>query len=77
MHPVYLIAALFPAAAFATLYGHCSGTATGEYKTDGICDYTTDCTGRGGSHIVGGCPNDSDDITCCVIGLEQSVASKQ
>jgi hypothetical protein len=65
MHSIYFLA-LFPVAAFATLYGHCTGapagTATGDYLADGICDYTTDCTARDGSHISGGCPYDDDSL---------------
>ena len=76
MHSFYLIA-LFPVATYATLYGHCSGTATGEYLSDGICDYTSDCNTRKGSHITGGCPYDDNDITCCLIGLAGSSDSKQ
>jgi len=81
MHSFYLIA-LFPVAAFATLYGHCSGPsnggkATGDYLDDGICDYTSDCKSRGGSYISNGCPDDGDSITCCLIGLDDSYESKQ
>jgi hypothetical protein len=80
MHSIYLLT-LFPVAAFATLYGHCTGApagkATGDYLADGICDYTTDCTARDGSHISGGCPYDDDSITCCLIGRDQSYLSKQ
>ncbi|KAH8777223.1 hypothetical protein BGZ57DRAFT_1004417 [Hyaloscypha finlandica] len=73
MHSTYLVA-LFPLAAYATLYGHCSGPsdggkATGVYLNDGICDLTTDCNHRSGSHITNGCPHDHNDVTCCVIGL--------
>ena len=75
--------AAVPAAAAAellkarTLNGRCSGssnggTATGAYLTDGICVTTSTCSSYSGSNIVGGCPNDPNNVRCCVIGLAGS-----
>ena len=53
-----------------TVNGHCSGTATGIYRTDGICVSTSTCNSYSGSYISGGCPSDANNIKCCVIGLD-------
>src|SRR5262249_55099893 len=37
MRPIYSLLAQFPLLAVAVLNGHCYGTATGVYKTHGIC----------------------------------------
>lgn len=59
----------------ATVNGHCSGTATGHYKSKGICVSTTTCNTYKGSYINGGCPSDPNDIKCCLIGLEESIST--
>ncbi|KAK4100210.1 hypothetical protein N658DRAFT_516888 [Parathielavia hyrcaniae] len=61
-----LLLSLLPTA-LAALNGHCSGTATGVYKSQGICVKTSTCSSYGGSTINGGCPNDPADVKCCVM----------
>ena len=74
-------AAVVPEAAAAELLearavnGHCSGTASGTYLTYGICITTSTCNSYSGSYISGGCPNDPNNVRCCVIGLADSVAT--
>ncbi len=63
----YLLVGLFPLTALAALNGHCSGTATGAYKDNGICVSTSTCSQYHGSTINGGCPSDGADIKCCLI----------
>ena len=67
----YLIA-IFPLAALAAINGHCSGTATADWLTDGICEPIATCDYYDGTYINGGCPNDDSDVKCCLIGLETS-----
>ncbi|KAH8903355.1 hypothetical protein BR93DRAFT_201309 [Coniochaeta sp. PMI_546] len=68
MQLFYLIS-LFPLAALATLNGHCSGSAaTGVWKDNGICIKTSTCNQYHGEYKSGACPNDPDDVKCCVIG---------
>ncbi|KAH8655279.1 hypothetical protein BX600DRAFT_515111 [Xylariales sp. PMI_506] len=78
-YSAYLLA-LFPAAALATVNGHCSGssaggTATGDFLEYGICVSTTTCGDYGGVTITGGCPNDASNIKCCLIGLDSSTVN--
>jgi hypothetical protein len=64
-----VILALLPfiAVVSATLNGHCAGSDTwGEY---GICVWTETCDYYGGIHTDGACPDDVDDIKCCVVGV--------
>jgi len=84
---LYLLVGFLPLAAIAnpalaavpiekrTLNGHCSGTATSYYKSDGICITTATCDSYGGSYITGGCPSDPDNVKCCLVGLEGSVGT--
>lgn len=76
MRSFYLVA-LFPLAAIAETNGHCSGTATGFWLSEGICEPTATCVHYGGAYITGGCPDDPEDVKCCLIGLETSDDSKQ
>ncbi|KAF3768979.1 hypothetical protein M406DRAFT_243966, partial [Cryphonectria parasitica EP155] len=69
------ILSLLPLTTLATIDGHCSGTATGEYLEYGICISTATCSDYGGSYITGGCPNDPNNIKCCVVGLEKSAST--
>ena len=71
MYSSYLIA-LFPVVALAAVNGKCSGTATGLWLSDGICEPTATCDSYHGTYITGGCPNDADDVKCCLVGLETS-----
>jgi hypothetical protein len=70
------LAALLPFAArvLATVNGHCSGSASGLYLSDGICVTTSTCDSYDGSYISGGCPYDADNVKCCLVGLEDSVS---
>ncbi|EAQ83630.1 predicted protein [Chaetomium globosum CBS 148.51] len=63
----YFLLALCPLTAMAALNGHCSGTATGTAKRQGICVKTSTCASFGGSTINGGCPNDPADVKCCTM----------
>ncbi|KAH7375199.1 hypothetical protein B0T11DRAFT_269870 [Plectosphaerella cucumerina] len=64
----FLFLAVFPVAALAALNGRCTGDqATGLWKADGICLTTTTCSNRGGKTKDGACPNDGNNIKCCVI----------
>lgn len=61
---------LFPMAALATLNGHCSGSAaTGVWKDNGICVKTSTCNQYKGQYKSGACPNDADDVKCCIVGF--------
>lgn len=67
-----LFLAIFPLAVLATLNGHCSGSdASAIEKANGICIRTSTCKSYGGKYTSGACPNDADDIKCCVIGVGQ------
>lgn len=72
MIPSYILLSLFPLRALATVNGHCSGTATGDYLKYGICITTSNCNSYDGSYISGGCPNDVENVKCCVVGLDDS-----
>jgi hypothetical protein len=64
----YLLTIL-PLTAMATLNGHCSGAAaTGVWKANGICIKTSTCDSYNGQYKSGACPNDADDVKCCIIG---------
>lgn len=66
---------LFPLATVATLNGHCTGSAaTGDWKEYGICIKTSTCNSYNGAYKSGACPNDPDDVKCCVIGMGDSVS---
>jgi hypothetical protein len=78
MRSSYLLA-LFPLAALAALNGPCTGPpagkASGYYLSEGIC--LVDCVDSAGAHghqIEDGCPFDTNDIKCCLIGLEQTLS---
>lgn len=74
MHSFYLLA-LFPFSAMATLNGHCTGAdATGDWGEYGICIYTSTCADYNGATTNGACPDDPDDIKCCLIGVGPSVS---
>ena len=73
----FCLLAFFPLAALATIDGHCSGTATGEWLTDGICEPTATCDYYSGKYITGGCPNDPDDVKCCLVGLATDSSGMQ
>jgi hypothetical protein len=72
MYAFYLVT-LFPLLALAEVNGKCSGVATGDYLSDGICEPTATCDYYHGSYINNGCPNDADDVKCCLIGLGNSI----
>ncbi|KAF2732838.1 hypothetical protein EJ04DRAFT_535785 [Polyplosphaeria fusca] len=67
---MYTIALLlFPLTSLATLNGHCSGSkAVDNYKTSGICIRTSTCNDYHGEYISGACPNDPNDVKCCIVG---------
>lgn len=73
MFPSHLLLSFFPLTALATVNGHCSGKATGDYDTYGICITTSNCNSYGGSYISGGCPNDVANVKCCLVGLGGSL----
>lgn len=75
MHLFYLVT-LFPLAALAAVNGHCSGKATGQYLTDGICESIATCDYYHGSYMDGGCPDDVPDVKCCLVGLQGSESCK-
>ena len=75
MYSSYVIA-LFPVVALAAVNGKCSGTATGFWLSDGICEPTATCDYYHGTYITGGCPNDVDDVKCCLVGLDTSIDGK-
>ena len=75
MYSSYLIA-LFPVVALAAVNGKCSGTATGQWLSDGICEPIATCDYYHGTYITGGYPNDADDVKCCLVGLETSIDGK-
>ena len=64
-----LLSLLFSSAAYAAVNGRCSGSkAVGEYKDHGICISKSKCNSyKYGHYINNACPNDGDDIKCCVI----------
>lgn len=65
----YLFLPLLPAA-HAALNGHCTGSAaTGAWKDYGICVKTSTCNSFKGAYKSGACPNDPDDVKCCVVGI--------
>ncbi|KAI0147618.1 hypothetical protein GGR57DRAFT_248231 [Xylariaceae sp. FL1272] len=71
-----LLGTVLPFAATATENGRCSGTATGAYKSNGICIDTGKCASYGGSTITGGCPGDASNIKCCyILGCYDSTSS--
>ncbi|KAK4199168.1 hypothetical protein QBC40DRAFT_297735 [Triangularia verruculosa] len=75
MRSFYILAG-FPLAALATVNGHCSGDqATGEWRSKGICISTGTCTSYGGKYITGACPNDPDNIKCCLVGRYPSTVN--
>lgn len=61
--------------ALAALNGHCSGTATGNFKNSGICINTNTCRSFGGNDITGGCPSDPTATRCRVVGLYPNEAN--
>ncbi|KAJ9157997.1 hypothetical protein NKR19_g3719 [Coniochaeta hoffmannii] len=72
----YLVT-LFPLTALATLNGHCSGSAaTGVWKDNGICIKTSTCNSYHGQYKSGACPNDDDDVKCCIIGYYPNEETK-
>lgn len=75
MHLSLTLLPLFPLLALATVDGHCSGTATGDYLKYGICISTSECSSFKGSYITGGCPNDVNSVKCCLIGLGGSIST--
>ena len=68
MYSSYLVA-LFPLASLAAIDGHCTGTATGIWLQDGICETIATCDYYKGTYMTGGCPNDGNDVKCCLVGL--------
>jgi hypothetical protein len=75
MRYLYLIA-LFPLASMATLNGRCTGSkATGEWGDHGICIRTSTCDDNGGVYKTGACPNDPDNVKCCIIGWAGSAST--
>lgn len=76
MHLSLTLLPLFPLLALATVNGHCSGTATGDYLKYGICISTSECSDYKGSYITGGCPNDVASVKCCLIGLGGSISTE-
>ncbi len=72
---VHLVA-LLPLASLAAANGHCSGSATGKWLSNGICVPIATCDHYHGAYITGGCPNDLGRSECCLIGLETSAESK-
>lgn len=76
MHSSYLVA-LCPLAALAAINGHCTGTATGIWLQDGICETIATCDYYHGTYITGGCPNDGNDVKCCLVGLAGGSSGKQ
>jgi hypothetical protein len=76
MYSFYLVA-FFPLAALAAIDGHCSGAATGQWLQDGICEHTATCNYYKGKYMTGGCPNDPDDVKCCLVGLGPDTSGKQ
>lgn len=76
MKLIYLTA-LFPVAALATLNGHCTGSAaTGVWKDHGICIKTSTCDQYHGEYKSGACPDDPNDVKCCVIGYAPNAETK-
>ncbi|KAH7303984.1 hypothetical protein B0I35DRAFT_445999 [Stachybotrys elegans] len=62
--------AILPLPAFATEYGRCTGSqATGNWGSHGICMDYRECNAEGGAYKSGACPNDPNEIRCCVIGF--------
>ncbi|KAK0613726.1 hypothetical protein B0T14DRAFT_569740 [Immersiella caudata] len=58
----------FPFSTLAALNGRCTGSkATGQWKEEGICIKTSTCRRYKGRTTNGACPNDPDDVKCCLI----------
>jgi hypothetical protein len=67
---------IFPLAAMAALNGRCTGSkATGEWAEHGICIRTSTCSDYNGVYKTGACPNDPDNVKCCIIGVDGSAST--
>lgn len=72
MHASVLLA-LLPLPALAAVNGRCTGgQATGAWGDNGICISTSNCRNAGGEYKSGACPNDPDNIKCCLVGIGPS-----
>lgn len=77
MRSSYYLLPVFPLATLAALNGHCTGSkATGDWKDYGICIKTSTCNSFKGAYKSGACPNDVDDVKCCVIGMGDSISTE-
>ncbi|KAK4183643.1 hypothetical protein QBC35DRAFT_92459 [Podospora australis] len=75
MHSIFILAAL-PLTALAAVNGRCTGSAaTGNWGTHGICVTTGTCNSFAGAYKTGACPNDPDNVKCCVIGVTPAAAT--
>ncbi|KAH8647898.1 hypothetical protein BX600DRAFT_518304 [Xylariales sp. PMI_506] len=69
MHPFWLLP-IFPLRTITQVNGPCGGNATGAWLSDGICiDELTCSEGFNGTTTSGGCPDDANNIKCCLVGL--------
>lgn len=67
---------VFPLAAQAALNGRCTGSqATGDWREHGICITTSTCASFGGYNKRGACPNDPDNVRCCIVGTADDWAN--
>jgi hypothetical protein len=70
---IALVLAWLPFAVLGKLSGPCTGDqATGLWGSHGICITTGTCKKRGGVYKKGACPDDKEDVKCCLLGLEES-----
>jgi hypothetical protein len=81
MHPFRLLSlslSLFSLTTIAEINGRCSGPdAAGVWETTGICITTATCSEYGGEANSAGCPDDPEDVVCCVIGTPREAAPSQ